>query len=281
MTVRADTPGGDDGAEFARQLTEGSASLAVARDERALFASDVHLSPREPQTAQWFLQALQRHGREADHLFLLGDLFEVWVGDDDDEPLGAQLLEVLTELSGRGVRVRLMRGNRDFLLDSPLPGAATSPFSVRCGAMLLPDPVTLDLHGTRTVLTHGDALCTDDVGYQAWRRTCRDPRWQQAFLSRTLAERRALARHARDHSESDKSGKAEYLMDVNPLAVLRLFDASGADLMIHGHTHRPASHRLEHAGRTLQRTVLTDWDSAARRGAMLWIERGEQRLLQP
>jgi UDP-2,3-diacylglucosamine hydrolase len=243
--------------------------LRIPRDEAVLFASDAHLAPETPATAERFLGALEREGPGARHLFLLGDLFELWVGDDGADALADRLADVLRGLAARGVAVRLMRGNRDFLLDVPRPGAAASPYSARCGATLLDDPCPIELHGVRALLAHGDALCTDDLVYQQWRRTCRDPAWQAAFLARPLAERFAIGRAVRETSEAGKREKPGALMDVNAAAVDAAMDAAGARLLIHGHTHRPAVHRWRSGGVDRTRVVLTDWDDAGARGAML------------
>ena len=247
----------------------------IPRDEPVLFASDTHLAAEAPGTAARFLDALEREGPGAPHLFLLGDLFELWVGDDGADPLAARLAEVLRGLAARGVSVRLMRGNRDFLLDVPRPGASEAGYGARCGATLLDDPCPVELHGVPALLSHGDALCTDDLVYQQWRRTCRDPAWQAAFLARPLAERLAIGRGARETSEAGKREKPGALMDVNAAAVDAAMDAAGARLLIHGHTHRPAVHRWRTAaGVERTRVVLTDWDAEAGRGSLLRWEDG-------
>jgi UDP-2,3-diacylglucosamine hydrolase len=249
--------------------------LRIPHDEPVLFASDTHLAPEAPATAARFLDALTREGPRARHLFLLGDLFELWVGDDGADPLATRLADTLSALSARGLRIRLMRGNRDFLLDVPLPGAGAAPFSARCGATLLDDPCLIDLHGTPTLLAHGDALCTGDLVYQQWRRTCRDPAWQADFLARPLAERLALGRDARETSEAGKREQAGALTDVDPAAVDAVMDAAGASLLIHGHTHRPGTHRWHRGAAARTRVVLTDWDAGADRGALLrWEDAG-------
>jgi UDP-2,3-diacylglucosamine hydrolase len=254
-------------------------ALRIAPGEPVLFASDMHLSPECPRTAQVFLDALDRHGPSAAHLFLLGDLFEVWVGDDGADALAEALAERLWALSRRGTRVWMMRGNRDFLIDVPLPDSTRPPFSSRCGATRLDDPCPVALHGVRALLSHGDALCTDDRVYQQWRLTCREPRWQQAMLSRPLAERLVLGRSARDHSEAGKREAPDALMDVNPDAVDAAMDAAGATLLIHGHTHRPATHRWMRDAMARTRVVLTDWDAERGRGALLrWAQGSPQWL---
>lgn len=248
--------------------------------DRALFASDVHLDERDPLTADAFFDSLAREAPGASYLFLLGDLFEAWVGDDDPSPLGERLARALEGLAEAGMHVFLMRGNRDFLLDVPVPGAAAGataedgrpsvrPFSARAGATMLDDPCPVLLFGTPALLSHGDALCTDDADYQAFRAQSRDPAWQRAFLSRPLGERLAVARALRERSEVEKSAKADYLMDVNPTAVQRTMREAGVALLIHGHTHRPACHRIQLDHASAARWVLPDWDGRAGRGGML------------
>jgi UDP-2,3-diacylglucosamine hydrolase len=248
--------------------------IRVRAGERALFASDVHLHALEPSTAEWFLDRLGAEASGASHLFLLGDLFEVWVGDDADTPYADRLAGVLSALATRGTRIWLMRGNRDFLMDVPVATAAR-PYSAACGATMLPDPVRIELHGVATVLTHGDALCIDDHAYQQWRATCRDPAWQQAFLARPLEQRLATVRAIRERSEADKRGMAEHMMDVNDGAVDELMHRLDVPLMIHGHTHRPGCHR--HVGGV--RWVLPDWDVEAGRGDLLEARDGRLGML--
>jgi UDP-2,3-diacylglucosamine hydrolase len=254
-------------------------SLRIGRDEPVLFASDMHLSAHAPRTAERFLRALDGHGGSAAHLFLLGDLFELWVGDDTPDPVADVLAARLAALSAGGVRVWLMRGNRDFLLGIPMTGGRTPRFDVRCGATLLPDPYPLDLHGEAALLAHGDALCTDDAVYQAWRHTCRDPAWQQAFLARPLAQRQAMGRAIRDDSEAGRRERTDALTDVNADTVDRVMAEAGVGLLIHGHTHRPADHRWRAGGCERRRVVLTDWDDAAGRGTLLRWEGGAARPL--
>jgi UDP-2,3-diacylglucosamine hydrolase len=241
----------------------------VTATQTALFASDLHLSADALETAQQAMRLLSSQGPSADHLFLLGDLFEMWVGDDGTDTLAQQFSSLLRKLADSGTRVWMMRGNRDFLIDVPLPGRPGSCFTQQCGAELLEDPCLIDLQGTPALLTHGDALCTDDQVYQTWRSTCRDPRWQQAMLARSLNERIAIGRQARQSSEAGKREMSDALADVNQAAVDAMLDSAGADLMIHGHTHRPAHHHWTHQGRARQRLVLTDWDAQAHRGHLM------------
>jgi UDP-2,3-diacylglucosamine hydrolase len=256
--------------------------LRIPRGEPVLLASDMHLAPEAPRSAERFFEALSRHGPQAAHLFLLGDLFELWVGDDGADALARRLSDALARLSAAGTRVWLMRGNRDFLLDLPVPGSVAPAFAAGCGATLLDDPCPVLLHGVPALLAHGDALCTDDQVYQAWRRTCRDPAWQRDFLARPLAERFTIGRGGRETSEAGKREKPGALMDVSQASVDAAMDAAGAVLLIHGHTHRPGRHAWTRGGTARERVVLTDWDAAAGRGEMLaWRDAAPVSLPDP
>jgi UDP-2,3-diacylglucosamine hydrolase len=215
-----------------------------------LFISDLHLDEPRPQATRCLLELLGGRARHAAGLWVLGDLFEAWIGDDDDSPWLAPVLDAFAALA-KAVPLRVLHGNRDFLLGDA--------FCRRTGATLVTEPVVLDLHGTRTVLLHGDALCTDDHAYQAFRAQVRAPAWQQAFLGQPLDQRRAFAAQARSASQRETANKDSYLMDVNGDAVAAEFRASGATRMIHGHTHRPAQHTLTVDGQARQRWVLGDW----------------------
>ena len=218
-----------------------------------LFVSDLHLDPARPEITALFLRFLQREAASADALYILGDLFEAWVGDDDPGETGAFVAGRLRALVDAGVPVSFIRGNRDFLL-----GAG---FARRCGMRLLPDPAVVVVHGEPTLLLHGDLLCTDDVAYQQFRAQTRDPRWQAQFLAQPLAARLAFAAQARAASkarygELQASGQSETITDVSPATVREWFARYGVRRMIHGHTHRPAIHDEGH-GNT--RIVLGDW----------------------
>lgn len=217
-----------------------------------LFISDLHLTPERPQAAHLLRRFLRDVAPSAAALYILGDFFEAWVGDDDlSEPFHADIAEALRILSGHGTQVAFLPGNRDFL--------AGEAFARAAGLTLLPDPTRLDLFGVPTLLSHGDAFCTDDATYQAFRAQVRGAAWQQAFLALPLAERRALARELRERSEQAKAGKKPEIMDVNAEAVERAFRESRVDRIIHGHTHRPARHEHLVDGRPRERWVLADW----------------------
>ena len=235
-----------------------------------LFISDLHLSAQTPELNALFLEFLGGRARDAEALYILGDLFEYWVGDDDlEDPTNASIARALRELSDSGVELNVMRGNRDFLFGDG--------FAAATGARLLPDPYVLSLPAWQFVLSHGDALCTDDVEYQVFRSQSRTPEWQAAFLAKPLAERRAIARALREQSESGKQAKAQgksaYLMDLNPGATEDFLRDHGYATFIHGHTHRPEKHDHIVDGIHVERWVLSDWHEE-RAEALLWD--GEQ-----
>lgn len=220
-----------------------------------LFASDLHLCDADPATVASFLAFLSGPARDAAALYLLGDVFEYWAGDDDDDALPRRIAAALSELEASGVPVYLLHGNRDFLLGQD--------FAARAGLTLLPDPTPIDAYGRLLLLSHGDQLCTDDKPYQAFRRTVRDPAWQAAFLARPLAERRAEIARIRQASEAAKREKPVEIMDVNQEAVGRLLADHPGHHLVHGHTHRPARHQHEVQHALRQRWVLPDWYSGA------------------
>jgi len=216
-----------------------------------LFISDLHLSPRRPHIAETFFSLLQGEARRADALYILGDLFEYWIGDDAAEQLGyAPVLREIRALSDAGVPVYFMRGNRDFL--------AGERFAAETGCRILPDPTVVELYGERALLMHGDYLCTDDTEHQAFRRTVDDPEWQRGFLGKPVEARMQMAQDAREQSREHKDSVTMEIMDVNADAVRRTFDDHSVRLMIHGHTHRPAIHDDSDPTGT-RRIVLGDW----------------------
>lgn len=216
-----------------------------------LFISDLHLSADRPETVELFLGFLAARARSAQRLYILGDLFDAWIGDDDDTAPGPQVRAGLRALTAAGTACYLMHGNRDFLI-----GRA---FARDTGCTLLRDPSPLDLDGTPTLIMHGDLLCTDDIAYQRFRRRMRNPLIQMLFLWKPLARRRALAADYRQKSGAATALKAEGIMDVNPRTVLAYLRRYGARTLIHGHTHRPADHPLTLDGREATRRVLAEW----------------------
>lgn len=215
------------------------------------FISDLHLDAGEPETIRRFLTFIDHDARTARELYILGDLFEAWVGDDDDDPRLAPILAALARLTGAGVPCAVMHGNRDFLI-GPRFCAAT-------GCRLLGDYERIDLYGERVLLTHGDLLCTDDTRYQSLRATLRNPAWQREFLAKPLAERRTIAAELRELSANEIAAKSYDIMDVNQTTVELTMRDHDVSLLLHGHTHRPAIHRFALDGRPAARIVLGAW----------------------
>jgi len=221
-----------------------------------LFISDLHLSTMHPLSRDRFLHFAQHIDPQAEALYILGDLFEYWAGDDDlDDPFHRTITGTLHKLSGQGIKIYLMHGNRDFLMAERLAHA--------CNATLLNDPTMLDLYGTPTLISHGDTLCTDDEDYQAFRRQVRSPGWQQQFLAQPLSQRKAQIEQMRQLSEQEKRHKQMSIMDVNADTVSALLREHGYPRLIHGHTHRPARHLHHIDGYNCERWVLGDWDTKA------------------
>ncbi len=215
-----------------------------------VFAADIHLD-REQSTIDCFRALCAGTAREAEALYLLGDIFDLWIGDDDPEPAYVPVVDALAELSGSGVSVRFIAGNRDFLLGDEFCG--------RTGVQRLDDHTLIDLFGTRTLLCHGDSLCTDDQEFQRFREQLRSDQWQQEFLAKPLAERRKIAADLRDGSRDATASKANALTDVSAQAVQDTLRKYQARQLIHGHTHRPAHHEHTIDGHTVNRYVLSDW----------------------
>lgn len=216
-----------------------------------LFIADLHLDAARPAVTRAFIEFLQAQAAQAEALYILGDLFEVWIGDDDDDPEAWRVTAALHALVSHGVPVYLQHGNRDLLLGSG--------FCERSGTTLLDEEVVIDLYGTPTLLLHGDTLCTDDTAYQAFRSTVHDPDYQTAFLARPLAERRTIVAGLRQQSREATQGKTATIMDVNQQAVETVMRRHAVRRLIHGHTHRPAIHDLLLDGHAAQRIVLGDW----------------------
>ncbi|MFZ5522970.1 MAG: UDP-2,3-diacylglucosamine diphosphatase [Pseudomonadota bacterium] len=222
----------------------------------SLFISDLHLSAAHPLSSERFLHFAEHIAPQTEALYILGDLFEYWAGDDDlDDPFHRTITGTLRKLSEQGIQIYLMHGNRDFLMAGKLARA--------CNATLLNDPTMLDLYGTPTLISHGDALCTDDDDYQAFRRRVRSPGWQQQFLAQPLAQRKKQIEQLRQQSEQEKRLKQMSIMDVNTDTVSALLRDHGYPRLIHGHTHRPARHLHHLDGHNCERWVLGDWDTKA------------------
>ncbi len=216
-----------------------------------LFISDLHLDPTRPRATAAFLRFLRTRARQAERLYILGDLFEFWIGDDDDASHSREVLEGIAEYTRAGHCCSVMRGNRDFLL-----GAR---FAQRTGASLLADPTVETLFGQRVLIMHGDLLCTDDHAYQRYRRTVNNPLLQTLFLALPRAWRRAAGAEGRRRSRNHTTTRPAMIMDVNPAAVSAALQAHAAGILLHGHTHRPGIHRLDIAGQAATRIVLGDW----------------------
>lgn len=230
----------------------------------AFFISDLHLSPSQPRTTQAFFDFLRQRASQAQQLYILGDLFEYWAGDDDlGNPYNKSVVDALRALSDTGVKLFWIAGNRDFLI-----GAA---FAQATGLRLLPDPFIASIGAHSITLTHGDAQCTDDTAYMAFREQVRQAQWQATFLSLPLAQRKIIICGLRNDSRQAKSTKSYDIMDVNALAIDALFNATGTAVMIHGHTHRPARHESANGGEKRLRYVLPDWDLDAKVPQGGWI----------
>lgn len=216
-----------------------------------LFISDLHLTEERPEIIALFRTFLREQAAHAEALYILGDLFEAWLGDDAVSADMQPVLDELARLTRSGIPVFILVGNRDFLIGEQ--------FARMTGCTLLPDPSVIKLYGTDTLLMHGDTLCTDDVDYQQFRRQVRDPTWQAAVLAKSIEERMAMARAARAESALRTREKSDAIMDVNENAVLEVFRSHGVTRLIHGHTHRPAIHQLWVDETPVTRIVLGDW----------------------
>src|SRR5215471_14100124 len=232
-----------------------------------LFVSDVHLDGAAPQATEQFLAFLRAEAAGAEALYILGDLFEAWVGDDDREPANERVCAALRALTAGGVACFALHGNRDFLLGSG--------FCERSGCRLLADPVVAQLDGEPVLLTHGDALCTDDHSYQELRSTVRTPDWQRRFLALSLADRELIANQARAGSKNHTAKTIPTIMDVNEDAVSTAYRATRVRRIIHGHTHRPGVHETSIEGEPAQRMVLGAWYE---QGSYIQYENGRYEL---
>lgn len=217
-----------------------------------LFISDLHLAPDRPQMLETFIRFTEDIAAKADSLYILGDFLEIWWGDDDPAEAYSGVFNAMRQLATEhNTAIYLMHGNRDFMIGQQL--------AERCHFTLIDEPCRLKLAGRETLLIHGDSLCIDDVEYQKFRQMVRNPQWQQQMLTKSLEERYALARSIREQSKVDTAIKAEDIMDVNAAETRQLFIDNDIDLLIHGHTHRPAFHDIQINDKTVQRIVLGDW----------------------
>lgn len=238
---------------------------------RTLFVSDLHLCAEEPAAVAGFVAFVRERAAGAAALYLLGDLFEAWPGDDelaaaDADPAARAIAAALSALAETGTAVRLMQGNRDFLI--------RGAFAAACRGALIPDPVTVPLEGGDALALHGDTLCTEDADYQAWRALSRSDAWQQVFLARPLGERREILQRLRARSRESISRKPADIMDASAAAIEAAFHRHGVRRMIHGHTHRPARHAHVVDGNTCERWVLPAWHGSS--GG--WLESRDDQL---
>ena len=231
-----------------------------------LFVSDLHLEAGRPEIGDQFLAFLAGEASRADALYIRGDLFEVWVGDDDPNTHYAVIKQALRELVDNGVTTYFMHGNRDFMIGNV--------FARETGVRILSDPYPVDFYGDKVLLSHGDALCIDDVQYQNARRITRDPEWQAMMLAKPLAERLTIAKHLRAESIAHGAMIDQSITDVNQDEVLRVVRDHGVDVLLHGHTHRPAVHAIDLGDRVAKRIVLGDWYEQG--SVVRWDESGPE-----
>ncbi|GAA6133251.1 UDP-2,3-diacylglucosamine diphosphatase [Oceaniserpentilla sp. 4NH20-0058] len=232
------------------------------------FISDLHLAPEETRITAGFLDFMLEP-QSGDALYILGDFFNYWIGDDTQDPYIDQIKQILKATRDRGVAIYFMHGNRDFLLGEAFCNAA--------GMTLLADPTVVNLDDESVVLMHGDSLCTRDIAYMEFRKMARDPQWQAQFLNQSIEDRTAYAQKARDESKSSNSMKDDSIMDVTPTEVDAVLSQHAAKRMIHGHTHRPATHNWQYNGENRERIVLGDWYT---HGWYLKVDNGVYHLKQ-
>jgi UDP-2,3-diacylglucosamine hydrolase len=234
-----------------------------------LFISDLHLDESRPDITAGLLRLLSEQAPAAEALYILGDLFEAWIGDDEESALADSVANALRRVAELGIPIRFAHGNRDFLIGET--------YAARCGMQMLAETTVVDLYGIPTLLLHGDTLCSDDLAYQAFRSQVRQSGWQQGFLAQPLSARRAFAAEARARSQQHTRAAGMAIMDVAATAVTETFRLHGASRMIHGHTHRPAIHpSLDVDGRSCQRIVLGDWHH---HGSMLRVDASGASLI--
>ena len=218
-----------------------------------LFISDLHLDPSRPAVTRAFLDLLAQQTHHIDALYILGDFFEAWIGDDESDPLHEQVKQALRLTTDSGTPIFIMHGNRDFLMGDD--------FCQQTGCLLIEDPSVVELYGHKVLLMHGDSLCTADSSYMEFRATVRSDAWKKDVLNRSLEERRVMAKKFREASMEAQSNKAEDIVDVTPSEITKVMNNNNVNLLIHGHTHRPAIHTVALDGGTEgKRIVLGDWD---------------------
>jgi len=236
-----------------------------------LFISDLHLADDRPDIGAQFVDFLEGEARKAEALYILGDLFESWVGDDDPNAHYAAVKQALRALVDSGVPTYFMHGNRDFMIGEK--------FAAETGVTILDDPTVVELYGDPVLLCHGDAMCIDDVEYQKVRVMTRNPQWQAMMLQKPLEERVAIAAHARMQSQQHSASVSEDIMDVNRDAVAATFREHDVSIMLHGHTHRPAVHKVDLGDREATRIVLGDWYEQG--SVVRWDETGPRLEVLP
>ena len=237
-----------------------------------LLISDLHLEPNREDITRTLVDFLRGRARQSDSLYILGDLFEVWIGDDEPNTLADLIASELSELNGKGIDVFLMHGNRDFLMGKD--------FAARCGASLIDEPILIQTKAQQIALLHGDILCTKDVEYMKFREMVRNQQWQQQFLAMPLAQRRQFAEQARAQSQQVTSNNSADIMDVTAAEVSKMLSDLEVTTLIHGHTHRPAIHEIQlnqaiNGSKKAKRVVLGDWDS---QGWYVEVSESETRL---
>tara|TARA_B100001113_G_scaffold136798_1_gene112322 strand:+ start:1189 stop:1914 length:726 start_codon:yes stop_codon:yes gene_type:complete len=216
-----------------------------------LFLSDIHVSDEHPEISEHLKEFLLEEKFKINTIYILGDLFEYWLGDDDPNPSYREIKLLLKNLSQKGISIFFMHGNRDFLIGEK--------FAEEAGCHILPDPHVMDLFGKKVLMSHGDIFCTDDKEYQSFRNQTRDPAWKESILSKSLHFREEFAKKARLESSKHTNSKKNEIMDVNKDEILKMYEKYKVEIIIHGHTHRPAIHDIFYNGRDCQRIVLGDW----------------------
>lgn len=224
------------------------------------FISDLHLQESRPDITKAFLGFLENTAYKAERLYILGDLFEAWIGDDDQNNLISEIQAALLK-TNKTTKIFFLHGNRDFLIGTE--------FASSSGLKILNDPTIEEMFGNRVLLMHGDLLCIEDHDYQAFRKTSRDAKWQDEFLNKSIEERREIAHKLRTISKEATGIKKEEIMDVSATEVIRTMEESAVNLLIHGHTHRPKSHKITVNDKPAERIVLGDWDAY---GWYLWMD---------